>query len=104
MPDAQKMSSSASPNNPNSPPDDFFPKLVHVFSANTLPSMGSSSFSRTTMPGHWSLAKGIIRYASATSLQVPSDPGGNDHTSVAVVVNVPQVHGYRSVLIDALIE
>ena len=51
IPEARNMSRSASPNKPKSPPEDFFPKLVHVFSANGFDDEMSSS-SRTTMPGH----------------------------------------------------
>ena len=96
---AQRMSKRASPKRLNNPPDDFLPKQVHIFSANSLGSW--LSWSLTTTPGHWFLASGIIQYASETSRHTPIEPGSKDHVSVAVIKNVPQVHGYKS---DSMLE
>ena len=58
MPAVQRMSSRASPNILNNPPDDFFPKHTQVLIANGL--LCSSPWSLITTPGHWSQARGMI--------------------------------------------
>src|ERR1700743_391673 len=101
-PAACKISNSMSPNNPNRPPDDFFPKQTQVLRANGLSC--SSPWSLTMTPGHCSGVNWRILYALATSRHAPKDPGGSDQIKVAMVAKVPQVQGYKSVAILELIE
>lgn len=56
------------------------------------------------MPGHWSGARGIVRYASLMSLTAPWEPGGRRHMREEMTGKVPHVQGKLSALIWLLMD